>query len=111
MMLFQNVDGYSIALSPTNLQNLTADFGFKENDPIIPICNLNNIDGDMFNNALDADDDGDGIADSIEGNADTDDDGYTNSLDLDSDGDGIPDNIEAQELDSLIEFSGQDADK
>lgn len=42
-----------------------------------------------------SDSDGDGIADSIEGNGDSDGDGTPNSADSDSDGDGIPDATEA----------------
>ncbi len=41
--------------------------------------------------ALDPDDDGDGIPTAIEGSFDVDGDGIPNYLDLDSDGDGIPD--------------------
>ena len=53
-------------------------------------------DGDGIDDAIDLDDDNDGILDTEEGDLDTDGDGIPNSLDLDSDGDGIPDNIEAQ---------------
>ena len=43
-----------------------------------------------------ADNDNDGIIDSVEGVGDTDGDGIIDAFDLDSDNDGIPDNIEAQ---------------
>jgi hypothetical protein len=43
------------------------------------------------------DSDGDGIPDSVEGDADPDGDGLGNSEDLDSDGDGIPDSVEGTE--------------
>ena len=50
----------------------------------------------------DADDDNDGILDTVEGSADFDSDGISNDKDLDSDGDGIPDNIEAQSTTGYI---------
>ncbi len=53
-------------------------------------------DGDGIADAVDADDDNDGIPDISEAAGDLDGDGLINSLDIDSDGDGIPDNIEAQ---------------
>jgi gliding motility-associated-like protein/uncharacterized repeat protein (TIGR01451 family) len=52
-------------------------------------------DGDGICDAVDLDDDNDGIPDLEEGDADTDGDGIPDSLDLDSDNDGIPDVIEA----------------
>ena len=52
-------------------------------------------DGDGLIDAVDADDDDDGIRTFIEGTMDVDADGLTNHVDLDSDGDGIPDADEA----------------
>jgi predicted outer membrane repeat protein len=51
-------------------------------------------DGDGVPNYLDDDSDGDGIPDDIEGNDDQDGDGNPNFLDGDSDGDGVPDSFE-----------------
>ncbi len=56
-------------------------------------------DGDGIPDAIDLDDDNDGILDSVETDADFDGDGIPNRLDLDSDNDGIPD-IEESGLDS-----------
>ncbi len=53
-------------------------------------------DNDGIVDSVDLDDDNDGILDSVEGASDTDGDGIIDSFDLDSDNDGIPDNIEAQ---------------
>ena len=52
-------------------------------------------DGDGIPNRLDLDSDGDVISDAIEGVADIDGDGVSNFLDLDSDGDGYSDEVEA----------------
>ncbi|MGC6502710.1 MAG: gliding motility-associated C-terminal domain-containing protein [Flavobacteriaceae bacterium] len=52
-------------------------------------------DGDGVPDALDVDDDNDGILDIVEGNQDVDSDGIPNRLDLDSDGDGCLDVVEA----------------
>ncbi|HGG60724.1 MAG TPA: hypothetical protein ENK26_12555, partial [Gammaproteobacteria bacterium] len=49
------------------------------------------FDGDGVSDALDIDDDNDGILDSVEGSGDFDGDGKPNSRDLDADGDGITD--------------------
>ncbi|MFK7861089.1 MAG: GEVED domain-containing protein [Granulosicoccus sp.] len=55
-------------------------------------------DGDDIPDAMDLDNDNDGIRDAQEGtDVDTDGDGTVNSLDLDSDADSIPDYIEAGE--------------
>jgi hypothetical protein len=51
-------------------------------------------DHDGIPNFLDTDSDGDGIPDSVEGTGDADGDGIPNYLDLDSDGDGFPDSVE-----------------
>ena len=50
---------------------------------------------DGIPDALDLDDDNDGIADAVEGTGDADNDGVPNSCDLDSDNDGLPDALEA----------------
>lgn len=60
------------------------------NDDPLPDSDLDGV-----VDAIDADDDNDGIPDSVEGIADTDGDGVIDALDLDSDNDGIPDLVEA----------------
>lgn len=60
--------------------------------------NLNSpldTDGDKRINALDFDDDNDGLPSILESKADTDNDGLVNYLDPDSDNDGLPDGVEA----------------
>ncbi len=57
--------------------------------------------------SIDLDDDGDGIADLVEGSLDTDQDGLIDSNDVDSDGDGLPDRFEADRPAPL----NQDVDK
>lgn len=52
-------------------------------------------DYDGIENAVDLDDDNDGLLDSTEGTGDYDGDGVTDDCDLDSDNDGIPDAVEA----------------
>jgi len=63
---------------------------------VILICNID-FDDDTIANAVDLDDDNDGILDTLEGNGsrDTDRDGYPDSMDLDSDNDGCFDVLEA----------------
>jgi gliding motility-associated-like protein len=63
---------------------------------VILICDID-FDDDTIANAIDLDDDNDGILDTLEGNGtlDTDNDGYPDSLDLDSDNDNCFDVIEA----------------
>ncbi|MBI4556424.1 MAG: SBBP repeat-containing protein [Candidatus Hydrogenedentes bacterium] len=59
------------------------------------------------------DSDGDGIADNIEGIADSDNDGFPNLLDLDSDSDGLPDAVEGSgdpDSDSIPNFLDDDSD-
>jgi hypothetical protein len=57
-------------------------------------------DGDGIPNAVDTDDDNDGILDTVEGFVDTDGDGAPNNIDLDSDNDGINDVREADGIDN-----------
>lgn len=63
---------------------------------VILICDID-FDDDTIANAVDLDDDNDGILDTLEGNGivDTDNDGYPDSLDLDSDNDNCFDVLEA----------------
>jgi hypothetical protein len=58
-------------------------------------CPLVDTDLDGVPNAVDLDDDNDGLTDTQEGSGDADNDGTPNSSDRDSDGDGINDVIEA----------------
>ncbi|NJN35449.1 MAG: hypothetical protein HC817_15510 [Saprospiraceae bacterium] len=67
---------------------------------------VSDTDGDNVPDALDVDDDNDGIYDVAEGSTDTDADGISNCFDLDSDGDGVPDNIEAQTTSGYAAPSG-----
>ncbi len=60
-------------------------------------------DNDRMINALDIDDDNDGVPTVVESKQDSDGDGILDYLDLDTDGDGIPDSLEAG-------ISGLDAD-
>jgi len=71
---------------------LSALIGPDDGEPFVPPVDT---DGDGIINALDLDDDNDGILDTVEGNLDTDGDGIINRLDLDTDNDGINDVIEA----------------
>jgi concanavalin A-like lectin/glucanase superfamily protein/PA14 domain-containing protein/Big-like domain-containing protein/parallel beta helix pectate lyase-like protein len=66
---------------------------------IIQVINGNDTDGDGTPDALDLDDDNDGIPDVDETADDRDGDGIPNHKDLDSDNDGIPDIIEAGFID------------
>ena len=67
-------------------------------------------DGDGVIDALDLDDDNDGILDSVEGTGDSDSDGIIDALDIDSDNDGIVDNIEAQTEAGYVAPTGNDTD-
>ena len=65
----------------------------------------------------DADDDGDGIPNGVEGCEDHDGDSLPNCLDVDSDGDGVPDNQECPEQpcrdtdgDGIFDFDDKDSD-
>jgi hypothetical protein len=60
--------------------------------PTLPTYDM---DDDGLYDDIDADDDGDGLSDIIEGNGDTDGDGIPERKDLDSDNDGINDVLEA----------------
>jgi len=60
------------------------------------VC-LADFDNDGIPDAIDLDDDNDGILDTAEGNGDFDMDGINDQFDLDSDNDGIPDAVEANE--------------
>ncbi|MCV6631115.1 MAG: gliding motility-associated C-terminal domain-containing protein [Flavobacteriaceae bacterium] len=67
-------------------------------------------DQDGIADAVDIDDDNDGLLDTLEGSFDWDNDGVPNSLDIDSDGDGILDNVEAQSQNNFITPCGEDID-
>ena len=70
-------------------------------------------DGDGQSNAVDSDDDNDGIADAAEGTGDTDRDGVVNSLDRDSDNDGILDRVEGNidsDGDGVADYLDLDSD-
>ncbi len=62
---------------------------------VIVTVGTNDTDGDGIIDAIDIDDDNDGIVDAEEGFEDTDGDGIPNYLDLDSDNDGILDIVES----------------
>ncbi len=66
------------------------------------------FDGDGVADAVDLDDDNDGIPDTVEGARDTDEDGQPDSLDLDSDNDGIADIVEGQGEDADHDFRVDD---
>ena len=68
---------------------------FLEESITLPITSPKDCDNDGVANALDLDDDNDGILDTLEFDFDFDQDGIPNSLDLDSDNDGCLDVIEA----------------
>ncbi len=89
-------DGWNDQIDPAN------------NNPCIPNVNSNTCvgldnDGDGVPNAQDTDADNDGIPNIVEGTSDNDGDGVPNHLDLDSDGDGISDIIEAGGIDSNVD--------
>ncbi|MBT8098875.1 MAG: hypothetical protein KJO82_03955, partial [Gammaproteobacteria bacterium] len=67
-------------------------------------------DGDSIVDAIDIDDDNDGIPDADEPAGDSDGDGVIDSLDIDSDNDGIVDNVEAQGDSAYLAPLGSDSD-
>ncbi len=75
--------------------NPTNNCSFLEESITLPITSPKDCDNDGVANALDLDDDNDGILDTLETGFDFDQDGIPNSLDLDSDNDGCLDVIEA----------------
>ncbi|GAB3540812.1 hypothetical protein GCM10027577_05300 [Spirosoma fluminis] len=100
-LAYVGVSSFEITYSKVGTSNGTANFPLDgqggtvfTTSTCVPVLDT---DGDGVANAIDIDDDNDGILDDTEGVlADADGDGIANALDLDSDGDGIPDNIEAQ---------------
>ena len=90
-----NFNGTTTAIKYTVNDNL----GLSSNVGTIKIIVTKDTDADGIEDAIDIDDDNDGITDVVEqkGNPtlDTDNDGIIDSADLDSDGDGIWDLIEA----------------
>ncbi|MEZ4833547.1 MAG: hypothetical protein R2873_16445 [Caldilineaceae bacterium] len=93
-------DGIINALE-SSLEDADSDGVADEHDPLNhdacapnPTANACDFDGDGLPNVSDEDDDGDGIADTVEGNEDADNDGLPNYLDEDSDGDGDLDSEE-----------------
>ena len=75
--------------------------------PVFGGLSIPDADGDGIANAVDLDDDNDGIADATEGTGDTDQDGVLDVFDLDSDGDGILDVIEADHDESDVNMDGR----
>ncbi|KAB7728168.1 tandem-95 repeat protein [Rudanella paleaurantiibacter] len=106
-LAYVGVSSFDITYSKVGSSTGTANFPFDgqggivfTNTTCVPVLDT---DGDGIANAIDIDDDNDGILDDTEGLlADVDSDGISNALDLDSDGDGIPDNIEAQTTSGYI---------
>ncbi|WP_019987197.1 Ig-like domain-containing protein [Rudanella lutea] len=106
-LAYVGVSSFDITYSKVGSSTGTANFPFDgrggivfTNTTCVPVLDT---DGDGIANAVDIDDDNDGILDDTEGLlADADSDGISNALDLDSDGDGIPDNIEAQTTSGYI---------
>ena len=81
---FQDIDSDADSI-PDNLEQ-----------PVVPIGPVSNdSDNDGIDNAVDIDDDNDGILDVNEGSGDSDGDGIANQFDLDSDNDGLFDIQEA----------------
>ncbi len=78
----------------------------------LALTDVTDTDKDGIADAIDVDDDNDGILDVDEGNGtiDTDGDGIPNSLDIDSDNDGITDNVEGQPENSYKAPTGNDTD-
>ena len=83
--------------------------GDEVDDPLAPADS--DSDGDI--DALDNDDDGDGISTAVEGVLDSDGDGDPDYLDLDSDDDGINDEVEGDgdpDLDGVPSYLDDDSD-
>ncbi|MFD2574650.1 beta strand repeat-containing protein, partial [Spirosoma soli] len=106
-LAYVGVSSFDITYAKTGATTNTANFPMDGQGGIVfttttcvPVLDT---DGDGVANAVDIDDDNDGIPDDAEGIlADPDSDGIGNAVDLDSDGDGIPDNIEAQTTSGYI---------
>jgi gliding motility-associated-like protein len=121
--LTQNADG-SFTYEPAAGFTGTVSFNYSVCDnPVTPypdpfLCAQATVtinvkqdtDCDAVYDEIDADDDNDGIPDSVEGTADTDKDGIPNLLDIDSDNDGIVDMIEAQPNGTIREPKWSDKD-
>lgn len=101
-LAYVGVSSFEVTYAKVGSSSGTANFPFDGEGGIVFIAStctpVLDTDGDGVANAIDTDDDNDGILDDTEGGVfvDSDGDGISNALDLDSDGDGIPDNIEAQ---------------
>jgi len=87
-----DLEELDIGTDPTNADS-DGD-GIPDGDEVTDVDNPEDTDGDGLIDALDDDDDGDGIPTAIEGTDDFDGDGIPNYLDLDSDGDGSLDIVE-----------------
>jgi len=79
---------------------------FNESDPVALRRYRTDTDSDGFVDVVDADDDNDGVADSLDAfpldpseSVDTDGDGIGNNTDTDDDGDGVADSLDALPLD------------
>jgi len=93
-----NCDELDLGTSPTDADTDGdgLDDGFEVGDP----ANPNDTDGDGIIDALDLDDDGDGVPTDVEiDEGDTDGDGIIDPLDIDDDGDGIDTVDEDRDLD------------
>jgi hypothetical protein len=109
-----------ITLATTGCGEICNDAGTLDEDSdglancLDPDCWANatacpDADSDGVPNAVDLDDDNDGISDTVETTTDTDGDGIPNNLDLDSDNDGISDLVESGH--NPIVLASLDADK
>lgn len=94
----EHILGTNVWLTDTDGDGLS-DWLEVGDEPMTPM----DSDQDRMINALDIDDDNDGVPTVVESEQDSDDDGIPDYLDLDTDGDGIPDSLEAG-------ISGLDAD-
>lgn len=96
---------HNITIVQTDIAGNTSKPGITKSFTVESIEPQLDTDGDGVADAIDIDDDNDGILDIVEGNGDDDGDYIINSLDLDSDGDGIADNIEAQHSRNFVDGS------